>query len=253
MSPLEQDHNKREAQERERILARYFNVDSIKGDNRQLVREFLSGAVWSAILTLLLFYLKFRTIGWFAIGFTIFLVALCFLFALGFYFQTRAEYHTAVQLQGGLGDRIGAFWLVACAFGPFIGWLITVFSMTVSSWRWQYMARVFVAVVVPVLTAMPLVRYAKGTATLIAIPLLLGITALPVLSCWWVIGDLHDGLIVSNIAVSRDREPDKLICKTIEEQVRNIPCDISESLHAGDEYQIAWLPHTKRVLEVRKL
>jgi len=42
---------------------------------------------------------------------------------------------------GQVADRIGAFWLVACAFGPFIGWLITLFGVTESSWRWQYLAR----------------------------------------------------------------------------------------------------------------
>jgi hypothetical protein len=59
--------------ERKRILARYFNVDSINDDNRALVRQFLLGAVWAAILTPLLFYLYFGSVGWFAAGFTIFL------------------------------------------------------------------------------------------------------------------------------------------------------------------------------------
>src|SRR6185436_5232903 len=82
--------------ERDRILARYFNVASIKGDNRQLVKRFLLGAVWAAIGTPLLFYLRFGSVDWFAISCTIFLVVACLLFALGLQFQNKTVYHTPV-------------------------------------------------------------------------------------------------------------------------------------------------------------
>src|SRR5215831_16923940 len=94
--------------EHERTLAQYFKVSSIKGDNRQLVKRFLLGAVWAAVLTPLLFYLKFGSINWFTIGFTIFLVALCLLLALGLFIQNKTEYHTAVPTERSLADRIGA-------------------------------------------------------------------------------------------------------------------------------------------------
>src|SRR5436190_4775892 len=95
----------REQQDRERILARYFKVSSIRGDSRQLVRRFLFGAIWAAVLTPLLFYLKFGSVGWFAIGFTVFLVVLCLLFALGFFFQAKTEYQTSVPIEGSIADR----------------------------------------------------------------------------------------------------------------------------------------------------
>src|SRR6266498_63874 len=128
---------------RDRILANYFKVSSIKGDNRELVKRFLLGALWSALLTPLLFYLKFGTVHWFSISFTIFLVVLCLLFALGLYFRNKTEYHTRVPMEGSIADRIGAFWLVACAFGPFFGWLITAFPPSETSWKWQYLSRAF--------------------------------------------------------------------------------------------------------------
>src|SRR5262249_2169209 len=155
-----------------------FKVSSIKGDNRQLVKRFLLGAIWCAVLVPLLFYLKFGSLNWFSVSFTIFLVVLCLLLALGLFFQSKTEYHTNVPMEGSIADRIGAFWLVACAFGPFFGWLITLIPPTESSWKWQYLARSFLAVTLPVITAVPLVPYARGKAALIAIPLLLVITTL---------------------------------------------------------------------------
>src|SRR5262245_58887380 len=128
MSQLQSDENRQDA-----ILASYFNVASIRGDNRQLAKRFLLGAVWAAVLTPLLFYLKFGTINWFSIGFTIFLVVLSLLFALGLFLQNRAAHHTPVPMERSLADRIGAFWLVACAFGPFFGWIITAFNPSEAS------------------------------------------------------------------------------------------------------------------------
>jgi hypothetical protein len=235
-----------EAEVNERILARYFNVPSIKGDNRQIVKRFLLGAVWAAILTPLLFYLKFGTINWFSISFAIFLVALCLLFALGFHFQTKTEYHTNVPLEGNLADRIGAFWLVACAFGPFIGWIITSFSPSESSWKWQYLARAFLAVILPLITAVPLVPYVRGRATLIAVPLLILITALPVLSCYWVLADLNDGPqkeVVEIVPYGPEG------CRSLSQSSKALPCsEMPSDFRNGDRVQLVWLAHTRRVL-----
>ena len=98
-----------------------------------------------------------------------------------------------MPMERSLADRIGAFWLVACAFGPFFGWIVTAIPPTEASWKWQYLGRTFLAVILPVITAVPLVPYARSRAALIAIPLLLVITALPISSCIWVLADLHDG------------------------------------------------------------
>ncbi|HWP53107.1 MAG TPA: hypothetical protein VN476_03180, partial [Pyrinomonadaceae bacterium] len=246
MNPDRQDQT-----ERERILARYFNVASIKGDNRQIVKRFLLGALWAAVLTPLLFYLKFGTLNWFSISFTIFLVVLCLLFALGFFFQTRTEYHTRVPIEGNLADRIGAFWLVACAFGPFFGWIITSFSPTESSWKWQYMARAFLSVILPVITAVPLVPYARGKAALIAIPLLLAITALPVTSSLWVLADLHDGPETVMVDIWRVPATGKFDC--VSQTSSKIACEDIRPGVAGVPLRITWLPHSRRVLSKRRV
>lgn len=240
--------------ENERILARYFNVPSIKGDNRALVKQFLWAAVSAAFATPVLFYLKFGTINWFSISFTIFLVVLCLLFALGFQFYTKTEYHTDVPMKGNLADRIGAFWLVACAFGPFFGWIVTAIGLSASTWKWQYLARAFLAVILPVVTAVPLVPYARGKAALIAIPLLLLITSLPISSCLWVLQDLHDGptlVDVEILAPDRDGQPN---CRPFDPAYQiEVPCQEIQPTKKGEVFRIFWLPHTRRVLTREQL
>lgn len=102
-------------------------------------------------------------------------------------------------MRGDLLDRIGAFWLVACLFGPFFGWLVTtgVFPITPNSWGWLYALRVFLAAGLPMLTALPLLRYVRGKSTWVALPLLLGVTLLPVSSAMRVSQDLWEGPITS--------------------------------------------------------
>ena len=240
-------------EQRERILADYFKVASIKGDNRELVKRFLLGAVWAAVLTPLLFYLRFGTINWFSIGFTTFLVVLCLLFALGFFFQTKTEYHTQVPMAGSLADRIGAFWLVACMFGPFFGWIITAFSPGEASWKWQYLARAFLSVILPVITAIPLVPYARGKAALIAIPLLLVITALPILSCLWVLADLQDGPQTLSVKVLQNGHEGQANCQANNVRYEDLPCEEIRPAVAGDQFAVTWLRHTRRVLAKQKL
>jgi hypothetical protein len=242
-----------EAAQSDRILADYFKVSSIKGDNRQLAKRFLLGALWAAVLTPLVFYLKFGSINWFSISFTIFLVVLCLLFALGLFIQNKPELRTNVPMERSLADRIGAFWLVACAFGPFFGWLVTAIPPTEASWEWQYLGRAFLAVILPVITAVPLVPYARGKSALIAVPLLLLITSLPVLSCFGVLADLNDGpktvrVKVLDISNSRTRA-----CEDLDRTDADLPCEEIRPVLAGEEYEVRWLAHTRRVFSKQPL
>jgi hypothetical protein len=238
-----------EQAERRRILARYFSVSSIRGDNRPLAKRFLLGALWAAVLTPLLFYLKFGTVGWFAIGFTVFLVMLCLLFAFGFFFQTKRAYQSPVPMRHSIADRIGAFWLVACAFGPFLGWLITVFGVNENSWKWQYLARAFLAVILPVITAVPLVPYARAKSALFALPLLLMVTALPVTSCLWVLADLHDG----PVRIQMDHVGQDVIVWASSDGQRydRIMDEAMNDLPPDHRAKVVWLKHTDRVLAIK--
>ena len=184
---------------------------------------------------------------------TIFVVVLHLLFALGLYFRTKTQYHTQVRLKGGLADRIGAFWLAACTFGPFIGWAVTVVGVTESSWRWQYLARAFLAVALPVITASPLVTYARGKAALVALPLLIIITALPISSCLRVIGDLHDGAKTDRVEILRNAREGQPNCHSLDRDSSDVPCEEIRPAVAGERFQVTWLSHTRRVLAKQRL
>ena len=150
-------------------------------------------------------------------------------------------------MEGSLADRIGALWLVACGLGPFFGWLITSFGVTENSWRWQYLARAFLAVILPVITAIPLVPYARGKAALIAVPLLILVTTLPILSCFWVLGDMHDGPQTIRVAVLNDGSGGPRICRDLDRQI-DLACEDFRPLLKNERLKITWLPHTRRLL-----
>jgi MFS family permease len=162
--------------------------------NRRSVRAFLIGAVQAAFIIPFLFYIHFGEIDAYALSFTAFIVVLCLLVALGYSVSDRPESQTRAALRGGPFDYVGAFWLVACAFGPFFGWLVTAaFTLTEENWRWRYVVRALLCVALPVLTALPLFVYVRGRYWHVALLLLLGVTALPVWSSVNTLRDLREG------------------------------------------------------------
>ena len=178
------------------VAQRYFGVTD-EASRSQAIRSCLLGSVGAWIFMPALFYLRFKQIGPLGWGTTVFFSVYSLLTAIGLYFGPRTDFHSPVRLHGDWLDRIGAFWLVGCVFGPFLGWIVTsgVIPLTISSWRWLYWLRVLLAAVVPVVLALPLTRYVKGKAALIALPLLVGITFLPISSAMNVSLDLWEGPI----------------------------------------------------------
>jgi hypothetical protein len=169
----------------------FFATGSSPTDLRRAIRGWLISAVCSAVLVPALFWLRFGRVDGLAWGLTVFLVVYCLLVAFGLFFLNRPAYHTPIAPRGDWLDWVGAFWLMACAFGPFFGWILTsAFPLTQDNWRWLYAGRVFLSVVLPVLTALALLRYVRGRGALIMLVLLLGVTALPIWSAWAVGQDL---------------------------------------------------------------
>jgi hypothetical protein len=83
---------------------------------------------------------------------------------------------------------------LACAFGPFFGWLVTAaFTLTEENWHRRYVVRALLCVALPVLTALPLFVYVRGKYRHVALLLLLGVTALPVWSSVNTLRDLREG------------------------------------------------------------
>jgi hypothetical protein len=158
------------------------------------VRAFLAAAAQAAVLIPILFYLGFGEVNAYALSFTAFVVVLCLLVALGFSIPDKPDTQTSTGLKGGPLDYVGAFWLAACAFGPFFGWLSTAaFTLTEENWRWHYVVRVALSAGLPVLTALPLFRYARGKYWHVALLLLSCVTSLAAWSCLNTLLDLRDG------------------------------------------------------------
>lgn len=181
----------------EAVARRFFRSGSDPESLKRDIRRWALGAVWAAVLVPAIFYLKFGTVGLLGWGLTIFLIAYCLLSATGLYFLVRPEYHTPVTFRNDWMDRLGAFWLVACAFGPLIGWALTAtVPLTGNSWHVVYWGRLGLCIGLPLLTALPLLRYVRGQGAPVMLAILLGVTALPVWSGWATWRDLQEGPIV---------------------------------------------------------
>lgn len=217
---------------------------------RRQVRGLLSGGAVLAVFVPLRFYLEFGEVGTMGWGTTVFLCAISWLAALGIEFSDRPAFHAPVAVSGGIRDAVGAFWLVACAFGPLAGWALTELPLTERSWRWQFGARIALAGVAPIAAALCLTPYARGLAARIAIPLLLLVTAIPVATTWWPVRDLVDG-------------PTRVRCRVVwtdggrfveglDGQTIDVPFEPGELGRAGQIVTVTFLPHTFRPISVEK-
>lgn len=183
----------------------FFGVKDEVESRRKVARKFLMSVPWVVVLIPALFYLDSGEVDSFALSFTLFLVVFCLLAAAGFYYADMPEYHTPVRTGGGtfarLFARVGSFWLLACAFGPFFGWIITsgAVPLTEENWHWRYAARAVLCVAVPLLTALPLVLYVRGKGWFIMALMLLGVTSLPVWSGVNTVLDLREGPVVKRV------------------------------------------------------
>ena len=227
----------------------YFGKRLSKLEAERQAHQILVGALWAALLLPAITYLQIGEIGlvgWVLIaGFEVFLL----LVALGLYLAYRPEYQTKVETRGDWLDRVGAAWLVVVAFGPLLGWTVTstVFNVTPGSWRWLFGIRAALAVALPVLTMLPLLRYARGKAAMIALPLLIGLTALAALSGSWTLRDLLGGTVVRQAAIAKG-----YVGKVVMLDARplNFSLDPYKWVKVGDHVIITWLPHTGRVISI---
>lgn len=184
----------------DQVVQGYFGLGSDPPFRQRAIRRLLAGAALAALLIPGIFYVNFWEVGPLAWGLTIFLVLFCLLAAVGLAFQPLTNFHTPVPLRGGWADRLGAFWLVSCAFGPLLGWVITtVLPLTVYNWRWLYSLRVLLAAGLPLITAFTLIRYVRGKGSLLMLLLLIGLTLLPILTVINVSWDLWEGVKIHAI------------------------------------------------------
>lgn len=204
-------------------------------EDRRSAFAFLKSAAWAAVVIPALFYLRFGVIDSFALSFTGFMVVLCLLVALGYSVADKPELRTTASPKAGLSGRVGGFWLVACAFGPFFGWLITtpVVGLTESNWWWRYVVRVVLCVGLPVLTALPLLVYVRGKGWPVMLVVLTVVTALPAWSGLNSLRDLREGPLVRRATGYYDA-----------------PSGSFSPGSGGRPFNLTILPHTGRAIKI---
>jgi hypothetical protein len=148
-----------------------------------MIPQLLFSIVFSSVLLLFAFWLEFGELAAFAYGFIVFLAAFQILMVMGFRFRNRTDYQVEGPASLGILDKVGGLWLIACAFGAFLGWM----SGGVAAWVFPayktafYYLAAFFSIVLPVTTMLPNLRYLSGKAMMLQIPLLTLVTILPML------------------------------------------------------------------------
>ena len=218
----------------EKLIEADISANGETAKNRRRARVYLIAAAQAVLVIPLLYYLHFEEINAYALSLTAFVVVLCLLVALGYSVPDRPESRTRAALRGGPFDYVGAFWLAACAFGPFFGWLVTAaYTLTEENWRWRYVVRLALCMALPALTALPLFVYVRGRYWHVALLLLFGVTALPVWSGLNTLRDLREGPSVRRTTGLYDA-----------------PHNSFYPVADGRPFVLTQLPHTQRTIKI---
>ncbi len=159
-----------------------FNGVSVEASLWVLVPKAAFGIALSMLVVLLKFWGEFGYVSMFAVGVAVFIAAIEVLFIVGLRFADRPDIRTTVKPVNDVFDHLGGWWLMACAFGAFFGWLVGNLVMLMpDQWRVVMAAKVFLTMIIPVATMMPNLRYISRNAAHVQIPILFFITLLPML------------------------------------------------------------------------
>jgi hypothetical protein len=160
----------------------HFGDVPVKSSLWVLVPKAAASILISILILLAVFWLHFGYVPRFALGIAVFLAALQILAIIGLRFADRTELHATKRPTGGLQDRIGAFWLPACAFGAFFGWVVGGLAGAFPQLTIPFhIAAVFMTIVLPFITMLPNLRYLQARSASIQVPILITVTALPML------------------------------------------------------------------------
>jgi hypothetical protein len=91
----------------------------------------------------------------------------------------------AQTVKRGPFDALGVVWLLAIPFAPFIAWVIgSLSTVNAHTWRWVLGTKAFLCVALPLVCALPLLRYVRGRAAPYSLLILFLGTIFPVSIGW---------------------------------------------------------------------
>jgi hypothetical protein len=149
-----------------------------------IIKELLSGIPWVLVIVPGVFYLTFSEVGPIGWGLTVFFTCYLILASIAIHYRDQPDKHAKLQTSGSLGDKIGGLWLLACVFGPLIAWIIGQTGLYGVEREGVNLARVFFSAILPILSALPLLRYVHRKNFYITIPILIIITGIAIFSHW---------------------------------------------------------------------
>lgn len=141
----------------------------------------LLGLVAIAVLLPLAFYLRFGRVDGYAIAVTGFLVLLAL--AVELFSGSWTSTVPPSTVARSRWDVLGVVWLLSIPFAPFFTWVLTsFFDVNEDSYRGLLGARALLSVVLPIVCALPLLRYVRRGAVTVMLAVLFVGTAFPVLT-----------------------------------------------------------------------
>lgn len=146
-----------------------------------LLPKVAGGIVLSTVFLIGLFWLQFGVVDGFAWLIAIIAAGFQILLVIGLRHKDRLNEGPYVRGNATL-DMIGALWLVAVVFGAVIGWFTGSLAVSIPAAAIPFHAvTVLLTIVLPFLTSLPNYRYVNGSRAIIMLPMLLILTALPML------------------------------------------------------------------------
>lgn len=156
---------------------------------------FWPGALLIAVGIPFIFWLRFGRLDGFAIGLTAFLLLI--VFGLRFIPVLNQKYgaeQAKLKVNPGPFDWLGAVWLLAIPFAPFLMWIVDSLTViTPANWKIILGIKSGLCVLIPVVCVLPLIKYLRGSAAPYALLILVIGTGYPVSLGWHAMRDFISG------------------------------------------------------------
>jgi hypothetical protein len=166
------------------------------------VWQLLAGLLITSALVTFLFWLRLGELG---VGLGMGVAGfLCLIIAAIWYSDRVPADVQAPKLRPSRFDGLGAVWLLAIPFGPFLGWSATE-QLTAENWQLVAGIRAFLCVALPAVCVLPLVRYVRGRYAVPAGAILLIGTTFPFILGSGAALDFVRGPVWQNVKVKSVR------------------------------------------------